>query len=59
MEKLHSDLTRVLASRETEKRFETEGAEVVRMTPAEFGGFISAELAKWSRVAREVGIKAE
>ena len=59
IEKLHSDLTRVLASRETEKRFETEGAEVVRMTPAEFGGFISAELVKWSRVAREVGIKAE
>ena len=59
IEKLHSDLTRVLASRETEKRFETEGAEVVRMTPAEFGGFISAELVKWSRVAREVGITAE
>jgi len=57
--KLHKDLTRVLSSRETEKRFETEGAEVVRMTPAEFGGFISAELVKWSRVAREVGIKAE
>jgi tripartite-type tricarboxylate transporter receptor subunit TctC len=59
IEKLHKDLTGVLSSRETEKRFETEGAEVVRMTPAEFGRFISAELVKWSRVAREVGIKAE
>ena len=59
VEKLHKDLTSVLSSQETEKRFETEGAEVVRMTPAEFGGFISAELVKWSRVAREVGIKAE
>ncbi len=59
VEKLHKDLTSVLSSRETEKRFETEGAEVVRMTPAEFGRFISAELVKWSRVAREVGIKAE
>ncbi len=59
IEKLHKDLTSVLSSRETEKRFETEGAEVVRMTPAEFGRFISAELVKWSRVAREVGIKAE
>jgi hypothetical protein len=29
------------------------------MTPAEFGRFISAELVKWSRVAREVGIRAE
>jgi tripartite-type tricarboxylate transporter receptor subunit TctC len=59
IEKLHKDLTSVLSSRETEKRFETEGAEVVRMTPAEFGRFISAELVKWSRVAREVGIRAE
>jgi tripartite-type tricarboxylate transporter receptor subunit TctC len=59
IEKLHKDLTSVLSSRETEKRFETEGAEVVRMTPAEFGRFISTELVKWSRVAREVGIKAE
>jgi tripartite-type tricarboxylate transporter receptor subunit TctC len=59
IEKLHKDLTSVLSSRETEKRFETEGAEVVRMTPAEFGRFISAELVKWSREAREVGIKAE
>src|SRR5204862_8002402 len=59
IERLHRDLTSVRASRETEKRFETEGAEVVRMTPAEFGGFISAALVKWSGVARAVGIKAE
>jgi tripartite-type tricarboxylate transporter receptor subunit TctC len=59
IERLDKDLTSVLSSRETEKRFETEGAEVVRMTPAEFGRFISAELVKWSRVAREVGIRAE
>src|SRR5256885_16446898 len=57
--KLHKDLTRVLSSRETEKRFETEGAEVVRMSPAEFCGYTSTGIVKWSRVAREVGIKAE
>jgi len=59
IDRLYKDLTAVLTSRETEKRFETEGAEAVRMTPAEFGRFISSELAKWGRVAREVGIKAE
>jgi len=31
----------------------------VRMTPPEFGRFIAAELAKWGKVAREVGIQAE
>jgi tripartite-type tricarboxylate transporter receptor subunit TctC len=29
------------------------------MTPAEFGSFITAELAKWGKVARDVGIQAE
>ena len=59
IERIHKETSAVLGSRETEKRFETEGAEAVRMTPPEFGRFISAELAKWVRVAREVGIKAE
>jgi tripartite-type tricarboxylate transporter receptor subunit TctC len=57
--RLHGALTDVLDSKETSKRFETEGAETVHMTPQEFGRFISAELVKWARVAREVGIKAE
>ena len=59
IERLYTAMSEVLLSKETSKRMETEGAEAVRMTPAEFGRFISAELAKWSRVAREVGIKAE
>ncbi|HEX2567031.1 MAG TPA: tripartite tricarboxylate transporter substrate binding protein [Burkholderiales bacterium] len=57
--RLHAALNEVLESKETNRRFETEGAEVVRMSPQEFGRFISSELAKWARVAREVGIKAE
>ena len=57
--RLHAALAEVLASKETSHRFETEGAEVVRMSPQEFGRFISTELAKWARVARTVGIKAE
>ncbi len=29
------------------------------MSPAEFGAFIATELAKWGRVVKEAGIKAE
>ena len=57
--RLHAALSEVLSSKETKKRFETEGAETVAMASEEFGRFISSELAKWARVAREVGIKAE
>jgi tripartite-type tricarboxylate transporter receptor subunit TctC len=59
IDRLYAAMSEVLRSKETSKRMESEGAEAVRMTPAEFGRFISAELAKWVRVAREVGIKAE
>ena len=35
------------------------GFEPVGSTPAEFGDFIKAELAKWAKVTRDSGAKAE
>ena len=58
-DKLHSELEVLLKSAETKKRLESEGADVVRMDPAEFGRFISAEMVKWTKVVREAGITAE
>jgi tripartite-type tricarboxylate transporter receptor subunit TctC len=57
--KLHSELEALLKSAETKKRLESEGADVVRMDPAEFGRFMSAEMVKWTKVVREAGITAE
>jgi len=57
--KLHAELEVLLKSAETKKRLESEGADVVRMDPAEFGRFISAEMVKWTKVVREAGITAE
>ncbi len=48
-----------MASAETKKRFEAEGADPLQMTPEEFGRFIVQETAKWSRVVKEAGIRAE
>jgi tripartite-type tricarboxylate transporter receptor subunit TctC len=59
VDRLYGATSEVLQSKETSKRMETEGAEAVRMTPPEFGRFITAELAKWGKVARAVGIQAE
>jgi tripartite-type tricarboxylate transporter receptor subunit TctC len=59
VDRLYGAVSELLRSKETSNRMETEGAEPVRMTPPEFGRFISAELVKWGKVAREVGIKAE
>jgi tripartite-type tricarboxylate transporter receptor subunit TctC len=59
IDRLHHDLTAVVASTETKKRFETEGAEPLSMSPDEFGRFIAAETVKWARVVKDAGIRAE
>jgi len=57
--RLQKEIFAILDSADTKKRFELEGAEVLRITPQEFGQLIAAETAKWSRVVKDAGIKAE
>lgn len=59
VQRLHKELAVIVASAETKKRFEAEGAEAVQMSPEEFGKFIAAETAKWAKVVKEAGIRAE
>ncbi len=59
IDRLHKDLTVVVASPETKKRFEAEGSEPLSMSPDEFGRFIAAETVKWARVVKDAGIRAE
>ena len=39
--------------------YASEGADVVRMSPAEFGAFMASEMDKWGKVVKESGIKAQ
>jgi tripartite-type tricarboxylate transporter receptor subunit TctC len=57
--RLHQEFTEILKSAETQKRFQSEGAEAVYMSSAEFGRFITAETAKWGKVVKQAGIRAE
>ena len=59
LERLQKEIAAVVESPEMQKRFQLEGAEGLRMTPREFGGLIAADTAKWTRVVKEAGIKAE
>ena len=59
LERLYQEITAIQDSPETRKRFELEGADVVRMKPAEFTAFITQETEKWTRVVREARIKPE
>ena len=55
--RLHKELTAIQDSPELKKAFSNEGAEIVRMTSAEYGKFIGSETAKWGRLVKEGGIK--
>ena len=59
LERLQKEVAAVVDSAEMKKRFEVEGAEALHMGPQEFGALIQAETAKWTRVVKEAGIKAE
>jgi tripartite-type tricarboxylate transporter receptor subunit TctC len=59
VDRLHREITAILDSPETRRRFELEGAEVARMKPEEFGAFVTRETEKWTRVVKEAGIKPE
>src|SRR5688500_8163942 len=59
LERLYKEITALLDSADTRKRFELEGAEVVRMKPEEFASFVTRETEKWTRVVKEAGIKPE
>jgi tripartite-type tricarboxylate transporter receptor subunit TctC len=59
IEKVRTALAAAQDSAETRKRLESEGADVVRMSPQEFGAFMVSEMDKWGKVVKESGIKAQ
>lgn len=59
IQRLNSELARILADATMKERFGTQGYEVVGSTPAYFGEWIRAESAKWGKLIRDQKITAE
>ena len=57
--RLHGALVKVLRAKATRDSFARFGAETLESTPEEFARFVREDLAKWSKVIREAGIKLE
>jgi tripartite-type tricarboxylate transporter receptor subunit TctC len=57
--KLNGEINTVLRDPEAAKRLAAEGAEPVTDTPEAFGRLIASELAKWGRIAKQAGIRAQ
>jgi tripartite-type tricarboxylate transporter receptor subunit TctC len=59
VKKLNTEIAAILATPETQKWFVSEGGEAVSRTPEEFRKWILSEMAKWGKVVKQAGIKAE
>ena len=57
--KVNAEVIRVLHAPEAKKVLEGDGADIVGNTPEQFGAVLKAEIAKWTKVAKAAGIKAE
>ena len=56
VEKLHAALLETMATPEIAQRFAGGGVNVVTSkTPEEFAAYVSAETARWGKVAKESG----
>jgi tripartite-type tricarboxylate transporter receptor subunit TctC len=59
VKKLNSEVVRILALPDVIERLNAAGVEIRTSSPAEWGEFVKAEIAKWSRVVKEAGVKVE
>ncbi len=57
--KINRDAVAALRTPDARALLLAQGAETIATTPNEFGAFQKAEIAKWGKVIKEAGIKAE
>ena len=59
VDRLHGEIVKVVKSTEFAQVVTNEGASAVGNTPAEFDAIIRADIAKWSKIIKENGIRAQ
>lgn len=57
--KLNAELVRLMHAPDLQERFAATGTVPRTTTPEEFADFIKQEMAKWGKVVREAGLKAD
>ncbi len=56
LDRLSQSLGQALANEELKQTYARQGLTVKRQSPAEFGGFVRAEIGKWAAIVKETGI---
>ena len=57
--KLNAEVVRILALPDVVEKLAVAGVEIQTSTPKEWGEFVQSEIAKWSKVVKEAGVKVE
>ena len=57
--KLNAEITRILNTQDMKDMLAKQGTEVRADTPEQLGSFIASEKARWAKVVRDNGIKAD
>ena len=55
---LNKEVVRIVRAPDLKNRLVQLGSDTVGSTPEQFGEFLKAEIAKWSKIAKQVGVKA-
>jgi tripartite-type tricarboxylate transporter receptor subunit TctC len=57
--RLHAEITKVLAETDVRSRLQTLGMEAGHLGPDQFASHVRSEIARWGKLVREAGIKAD
>jgi tripartite-type tricarboxylate transporter receptor subunit TctC len=57
--KLNAEILAIMRTPDVQQRLLTEGARFTPITPVQFAEFVAAEAAKWGKLIREFGIRAD
>ena len=59
VQRLNSEMVKVLTSAEVKERFGRLGVDVAAGTPEQFSQFLKSEVARWAKVVHDANIKAD
>lgn len=59
VDRLNQAINKVLAMPAIVQSFKERGVTVVTATPGQFGGFIQSEVAEWTQVVKDAGVKID
>ena len=57
--RLHTDIAKVARLPDVQKQLEGQGATTIGNTPEQFAAYIKSESAKWEKVLKASGVKAD